>query len=243
MAMSTVGAAHSGKTWPIKHPQHNGETDQVEKNKEQSFHQTMHEVMHEIKKDVKEARQLQAAAPKQEASSPLKHGGHGYIRVENIQKALDTQAASFQDEINKVLGGLDIDTDNPINLTYQDGKLSVGDDNPDQSAIEEALAGEPSLINSFFETVFLNGMSKGGQEANNQGYDKNPRAALAQFGHLFSKDSLEKNMIQLLYQDSKWTVQVKPIPAEGDTITPPAVEPTDTIESSADSSGIAETLV
>ncbi|MGE5403370.1 MAG: hypothetical protein ACM3PP_00320 [Candidatus Saccharibacteria bacterium] len=237
MAMSSVGALHSGKNWPIRSQQNNAETSPVEQNQEQSFRKVMHETMHDIKKDVKDAHRAQNTIPDGEAAADIKHRGHGYIRVDDIQRALETEVASFEDDVNKLLSELDGDTDNPINLTYKDGKLAVGEDNPDQAIIEEALAGKPDLIKSFFETVFLNGIANEGQEAGNQGYAKNPRVALAQFGHIFSKDSLDKYMIQLQYQDTKWNVQVKPVAeagTEGEEIPTPPIDETEATEAPTD---------
>ena len=112
------------------------------------------------------------------------------VTLDDLQKFAEEKLKEFQERFKALLEANGIDTSQPITLghEYGSGRLIVTNGHPDAAKIEQLLAKDFDLRNTYTAATSALEIAKHGQEHSRfaQAYDQNPLAAVAQFGYLFN---------------------------------------------------------
>jgi hypothetical protein len=107
-----------------------------------------------------------------------------------LQKFAEEKLKEFQERLQALLEANGIDTSLPITLghEYGTGGLIVTNGHPDADKIEQLLAKDFNLRNTYTAATSALEIAKQGQEHSRfaQAYEQNPLTAVAQFGYLFN---------------------------------------------------------
>lgn len=112
------------------------------------------------------------------------------ITLDDLRAFADGRLKDFAKRFKALLEANGIDTSQPITLGHEagSGRLIVTNDHPDAGKIEQLLAKDPDLCNTYTAATSALGIAKHGEEHSRftQAYEKNPQAAVAQFSYLFN---------------------------------------------------------
>jgi hypothetical protein len=112
------------------------------------------------------------------------------ITLEDLTKFADKKLKEFQERFEQLLEANGVDMSQPISLAQESGsgRLKVTNDHPEAAKIEQLLAQDSELRNSYTAATSALEVAKHGQEHSRfaEAYEANPLAATAQFGYLFN---------------------------------------------------------
>jgi len=112
------------------------------------------------------------------------------ITLNDLQTFANEKLAEFQKRFTALLEANGIDTSQPITLGHESGsgRLVVTNDHPDADKIEQLLAKDFDLSNTYTAATSALAIARHGEEHSRlaQAYESNPLAAVAQFSYLFN---------------------------------------------------------
>lgn len=112
------------------------------------------------------------------------------ITLNDLMAFANKKLEEFQERFKQLLEANGIDASQPISLSQEPGtgRLKVTNDHPNAAKIEQLLAQDPELRNSYTAATSALEVAKHGQEHSRfaEAYEANPLAATAQFGYLFN---------------------------------------------------------
>ena len=112
------------------------------------------------------------------------------ITIEDMKSFADQQLQAFEREFKALLRDNNIDTSVPVKLghEYGSGKVIVQGSHPDADKIESLLSDRPDLCNTYSSATGALSLARNAEEYVKFGnaYEKNPRAAVAQYSYLFN---------------------------------------------------------
>jgi hypothetical protein len=112
------------------------------------------------------------------------------ITLNDLVTFANKKLKEFQEELKTLLKANGVDTSQPISLAHEagSGRLTVTNNHPDAAKIEQLLAQNPELRNSYTAATSALTIAKHGQEHSRfaEAYESNPLAATAQFSYLFN---------------------------------------------------------
>jgi len=123
-------------------------------------------------------------------SSLFGTGSDQAITLNELVSFANKKLEEFQKKLRELLEANGIDTSQPISLAEESrsGRLKVTNDHPDADKIEQLLAENPELANTYRAATSTLEIAKHGEAQSRfaEAYESNPLAATAQFSYLFN---------------------------------------------------------
>lgn len=115
------------------------------------------------------------------------------ISMGNLATFATKKLDEFEKQFKSLMEANGVDTSQPITLghEYGTGRVVVTNDHPDADKIEQLLAQNRDLCNTYTAATSTLSIVKQAQEHGRfaEAYEKNPLAAVAQFSYLFNNSS------------------------------------------------------
>lgn len=131
-----------------------------------------------------------AASMKQKGLPPLfKYADDGMITGDEMRMELNDAKADYRRRLSAAIADRGIDTSVPLRLqTDTAGHVRVVGDHPDKARVEALFAEDPALRNAFQRMNSIAHMLETVAEAVafQAAYARDPKAAVAQYSHLFN---------------------------------------------------------
>jgi len=112
------------------------------------------------------------------------------ITLDDLRSFAREKLGEFAKRFKALLEANGIDTSQPITLGHEpgSGRLVVTNDHPQADKIEQLLAQDLDLCNTYTAATSALAIVKHGEEHSRftEAYEKNPQAAVAQFSYLFN---------------------------------------------------------
>ncbi len=107
----------------------------------------------------------------------------------DILESFETNAAAFGDQLGNKFRAMGVDAGHPTELAVDpNGQVRVTNGHPDRDRIEAMFAQDPEFSNRFRELIAAAEIKQAVEDhmAFSKAYEQDPKAAIAQFSHLFS---------------------------------------------------------
>jgi len=112
------------------------------------------------------------------------------ITLNDLVAFANKKLEEFQKKLKELLEANGIDSSQPVSLSEKSGSgdLKVTNDHPDADKIEQLLAENPEMVNTYKAATSTLEIAKHGEAQSRfaEAYDSNPLAATAQYSYLFN---------------------------------------------------------